>query len=113
MRKLLIALLFVPTMAQAEFWTGNKLYERLSSTEVTDRIMGMGYVMGVYDVAVHALFCPPGSETSITAGQVRDMAFNWLGNNPHRRNESAEKLVTEAFRQAWPCRNRGGGGTRL
>ena len=92
MRKLLIALLFVPTIAQAEFWTGNKLYERLSSTEVTDRIMGMGYVMGVYDVAVHALFCPPGSETNITAGQVRDMAFNWLGNNPHRRNESAEKL---------------------
>ena len=113
MRKLLAALLFVPAMAQAEFWTGNKLYERLSSTDTTDRIMGMGYVMCVYDVAVHVLFCPPGSETSITAGQVRDMTFNWLGNNPHRRNESAEKLVTEAFRQAWPCRNRGGGGTRL
>ena len=113
MRKLLVTLLFVPAMAQAEFWTGNRLYEKMSSTEVTDRVQALGYVMGVYDVAVYALFCPPGSETNITAGQVRDMAFNWLGNNPHRRNESAEKLVTEVFRQVWPCRNRGGGGTRL
>jgi hypothetical protein len=111
MKKLLIALLMVPAMAHAEFWTGNKLYERLTSAETTDRIQAMGYVMGVYDVAVHALFCPPGSETNITVGQIRDMASNWLANNPHRRSESAEKLVIEAFRQVWPCRNRGG--TRL
>lgn len=110
MRKLLVALLMLPAMAHAEFWTGNKLYERLTSSDMTDRIQAMGYVMGVYDVAVHALFCP-GSETNITVGQVRDMAMNWLANNPHRRNESAEKLVTEAFKQVWPCRNRGG--TRL
>ena len=41
MKNLLIALLFVPAMAQAEFWTGNKLYERLTSTEMTDRIQAM------------------------------------------------------------------------
>ena len=105
MRKLLAVLLFVPAMAHAEFWTGNKLYERLTSSDVTDRVQAMGYVMGVYDVAVHALFCP-GPEGNITVGQIQDMAKNWLANNPHRRNESAEKLVTEAFRQVWPCRNR-------
>ena len=110
MKKLLAALLFVPALAHAEFWTGNKLYERLTSTDMTDRIQAMGYVMGVYDVTVHALFCP-GNETNITVGQVQDMAKNWLANNPHRRNESAEKLVTEVFKQVWPCRNRGG--TRL
>ena len=110
MKKLLATLLFLPSMVCAEFWTGNKLYERLTSSDVTDRVQAMGYVMGVYDVAVHALFCP-GNETNITVGQVQDMARNWLANNPHRRNESAEKLVTEAFRQVWPCRNRGG--TRL
>ena len=110
MKKLLATLLFLPSMVCAEFWTGNKLYERLTSSDVTDRVQAMGYVMGVYDVAVHALFCP-GNETNITVGQVQDMARNWLANNAHRRNESAEKLVTEAFRQVWPCRNRGG--TRL
>ena len=106
MKKWLVCLLFVPAMAHAEFWTGNNLYDRLTSSEAGERIQALGYVMGVYDVAVHVLFCPPGSETSITAGQIRDMTFNWLGNNPHRRNESAEKLVIEAYRQAWPCRNR-------
>lgn len=110
MKKLITILLFAPAMAHAEFWTGNRLYERLTSNEVIERSQSLGYVMGVYDVAVHVIFCP-GSETNITAGQIRDMVTNWLGNNPHRRNESAEKLVTEAFRQVWPCRNRGG--TRL
>lgn len=104
MKKFFVALLFVPAMAHAEFWTGNKLYERLGSSEVIERSQGLGYVMGVYDVAVHALFCP--IEGNITAGQIRDMVFNWLGNNPHRRHESAEKLVTEVFKQVWPCRNR-------
>jgi len=111
MKKWLVCLLFVPAMARAEFWTGNNLYDRLTSSEAGERIQALGYVMGVYDVAVHLFFCPPGSETTITAGQIRDMARNWLANNPHRRNESAEKLVTEVFKQVWPCRNRGG--TRL
>ena len=106
MRKLLVTLLFIPVTANAEFWTGNRLYERLTSTDVSERVQALGYVMGVYDVAVHVLFCPPGSETNITAGQIRDMSTNWLANNPHRRNESAEKLVTEALRQVWPCKNR-------
>ena len=113
MRKLILVLgmALCATTVRAEFWTGNKLYERLTSTDMSDRIQAMGYVMGVYDVAVHALFCP-GSESNITVGQVQDMAKNWLANNPHRRNESAEKLVIDAFKQVWPCRNRGGG-TRL
>ena len=110
MRKLIVALLFVPAMAHAEFWTGNKLYEKLNSTEVIERTQSLGYIMGVYDVGVHALFCP-GNETQITAGQIRDMVFNWLANSPHRRHESAEKLVIDVFKQIWPCRNRGG--TRL
>lgn len=113
MKKLLIALLFVPALAHAEFWTGNKLYERLTSTDMTDRIQAMGYVMGVYDVYVDVTFCP-GDQRQITVGQVRDMATAWLASNPNQRNRSAEVLVNEAFKQAWPCQNRSGrGGTRL
>ena len=107
MKKLLVALLMIPAMAHAEFWTGNRLYERLTSNEVIDRTQALGYVMGVYDVAVHAMFCP-GNESNISAGQVRDMTLNWLANNPHRRNESAEKLVIEGFKQVWPCVNNRG-----
>jgi hypothetical protein len=110
MKKLLVALLMVPAMAHAEFWTGNKLYERLTSHETTDRIQAMGYVMGVFDVYVNVTFCP-GDQTSITVGQIRDMATAWLASNPAQRSKTAESLVNEAFKQAWPCRNRGG--TRL
>ena len=105
MKKLLAALLFVPLMAQAEFWSGNDLYNKLSSNEFMERTQGIGYIMGVYDVAVHVHFCPA-SEKSITVGQLRDMMFNWLQQNPARRHELAEKLVLDVFRQTWPCANR-------
>ena len=113
MRKLLVALLMLPALARAEFWTGNDLFNRMSSTDVIERVQAVGYVMGAYDVGVNLFFCPA-TQTGITAGQLRDMMFNWLSVNAHRRNESAEKLINEVFARNWPCRNRGsGGGTRL
>lgn len=105
MKKLLAALLFVPAMAHAEFWSGNDLYNKLGSNEYMDKTQGIGYIMGVYDVAIHVYFCPR-TEQGITVGQIRDMVFNYLYQNPSRRNELAEKLVLEVFRQTWPCANR-------
>lgn len=112
MKKLLVALLMVPAMAYAEFWTGNNLYDRMTSSEVTERIQALGYVMGVFDVYVNITFCP-GSQSGITAGQIRDMAVAWLGANPTQRNRNAEVLLNEIFKQAWPCKNRNNNGTRL
>lgn len=102
MRKALAGLLLVPSIACAEFWTGNDFYLKATSTSPMDNVHAMGYAIGVYDVAVHVTFCP-GTERGITVGQITDMAKNWLANNPHRRNESAEKLLRESFKQAWPC----------
>ena len=114
MKKWLACLLFVPAMARAEFWTGNNLHDRLTSSDVSERIQALGYVMGVFDVYVNVTFCP-GNQTGITAGQIRDMAAAWLAANPTQRNRNAEALVNEAFKQAWPCRNRNNNnnGTRL
>jgi len=112
MKKWLVCLLFVPAMARAEFWTGNNLHDRLTSSEVSERIQALGYVMGVFDVYVNVTFCP-GNQTGITAGQIRDMAAAWLAANPTQRNRNAEALVNEAFKQAWPCKNRNNNGTRL
>ena len=105
MKKFIVALLMVPAMAHAEFWTGNDLYNKLSSNEYMDKTQGIGYIQGVYDVGVRLYFCPI-SERSITAGQIRDMMFNWLYQNPQRRHETAYSLVLEVFRQTWPCANR-------
>lgn len=110
MRKLLVAFLFVPSMASAEFWTGNNLYDRLTSSDVIERVQALGYVMGVYDVYVHVTFCP-NNQNSITAGQIRDMAAGWLSSNAATRNRNAEAILNDMFKQAWPCRNRNSKGS--
>lgn len=108
MKKFLAVLFFTPIMAHADFWHGNDLYNRLNSSDAMERVQGMGYVMGIYDVGVNALFCPR-TEQGITAGQIKDMVFNWLTYNPGRRNEPAERLVLDMFKQTWPCSNRNNG----
>lgn len=108
MRKLLATLLFVPAMAQAEFLTGNELYQKLSSTSVVDKMYALGYVVGVYDVNVHITICPR-VENVITAGQVQDIVLQYLTINPGQRHRNAEILVRDALRQVWPCANRNNG----
>lgn len=111
MKKTIAALLMVPCVASAEFWTGNNFHSKVTSSDAFDRIQAYGYATGVYDVGVYVWFCPL-SERGITIGQVSDIAKNWLENNAHRRNESAEKLLREAYGQVWPCpkNNKGGKG---
>lgn len=108
MKKFLVALLMVPSMASAEFLSGNDLYTRMTGSEIGWRMYALGYVVGVYDVGVHIHFCPA-SETGITAGQVRDIAEQFLAANPGLRDKNAYMLVRESFRQVWPCPNRGRG----
>ena len=105
MKKLLAALLFVPAMAHAEFWTGNDLYGKLQSVEVYDRMHGLGYVMGTYDAQVHVYYCPK-SENLLNAGQLRDIVFQYLSTNPGQRHRPAYALIMESFRALWPCPNR-------
>jgi hypothetical protein len=105
MKKWLVYLLFVPTMARAEFWTGNDVFQKQSSTEVMERMQALGYIMGIYDAYVHVHFCPK-SESGITAGQVNDIVRQYLVLNPARRNQQGYTLVREAFAQVWPCANR-------
>jgi hypothetical protein len=105
MKKIIAVLLCVPAIVYADFWSGNTLYTRQTSTDVMDRVQSFGYVMGVYDVGVNLVFCP-GNESNITVGQINDMVKNWLANNPQHRNQPAERLVLDVFRQVWPCANR-------
>lgn len=108
MKKLLVAMLMIPAMARAEFWTGNDLYAKLNSVEAFDRINGLGYVMGVYDAQVHVVFCPP-TEQGMNAGQVKDMVLQYLAANPSQRHRQGYALVAESFRSVWPCANRNPG----
>jgi len=104
MKKLLVALLFVPIMARAEFFSGNDLL-RLLNGNTSDQIQSLGYIQGVFDVYVRATICPP---ANITAGQLQDMIKNYLTNSPATRHKTAESLINEALKGVWPCSSRGG-----
>ena len=109
MKKLIVGLLFVPCMASAEFLTGNDLLSRMNSDEVVQRMFALGYVAGVSDAQQHVFSCPP---SGVTNGQVRDVAKSYIEANPGIRHKTADMLVTDALKQAWPCANNRGG-TRL
>jgi hypothetical protein len=110
MKKLLVALLMVPTMAHAEFFTGNRLLEKLNSTEFGERMQALGYVQGVFDAGQYIKHCAP-DNAGVTAGQAQDIVRNYLNQNPATRNFSADLLITDALKKIWPCasQNKGRG----
>ena len=71
MKMLLVALLMVPSMAHAEFVSGNDLLSRLKSSEYMDKMYGLGYVLGVFDAGQHIRHCAPNGN-GINAGQMND-----------------------------------------
>lgn len=110
MKKLIAILLCVPCMASAEFLNGNQLYQRMTSNDTGDKFYALGYVVGAYDMGVHVFFCPK-TESGITAGQIFDIAKNYMAENPGLRQQSADRMVRDALKRVWPCPNQSG--TRL
>jgi hypothetical protein len=104
MKKLIAMLLFVPAMAQAEFFSGNDLLNKMNG-DAYERMQAIGFVQGVFDVYVSVTFCPP---SNVTAGQIRDMIKNYLTNSPATRHKTAESLINEALKGVWPCQNNRG-----
>lgn len=102
MKKLvLVAALFI-TSAHAEFWDGNKLLERLNSSSTFNQATALGYIMGVSDTMQGANHCPP---ENVTAGQMQDMVTNYLNNVPAQRHKTADTIVLQVLRGAFPCTN--------
>jgi len=91
--------------AHAQFKTGNKLYEQITSSSQMDQMNAIGYVTGVADTLQLALVCAP---ASINAGQLLDMTKQYLERVPARRHLAADSLILEVLRAAWPCKERGG-----
>lgn len=115
MKKLMLVLCVTlyATVARAEFETGNTLYAKMMDQSSGERMYVMGYVTGVFDAHQHINHCPPDG-VNLTIGQITDIARQHLQQNPAIRHRTADVLIRDAFRNLWPCQNRGGGGgTRL
>lgn len=98
----LASILLAAFAARAEFWDGNQLLDRLASTSNHQRMLALGYIMGVSDTMQGANHCPP---ENVTAGQLQDMVTNYLNNVPAQRHKTADTIVLQVLRGAFPCTN--------
>lgn len=103
MRKWIAVVLLLPAMARAEFFTGNQLLDRLQGS-ISDQIQALGYIQGVFDTMQGVVICAP---NTINAGQVNDMIKNYLINSPAIRHNTADRIIGQALKGAWPCQDRG------
>jgi hypothetical protein len=107
MKKYIAVLLMVPTMAMAEFYSGNILLSKMRSGNAVDKSLALGYVLGVYDSFLNINHCPP---PNVTAGQIHDMVQQALVEIPSIRNNTADVIVQGVLAAEWPCASRGGRG---
>jgi hypothetical protein len=105
MKKILAGLLMVPTMASAEFISGNELLSNLKG-DTDERMFAIGYIAGVADFLDGMTVCSP---TGVTLGQIRDLIRDYLEKNPDKRHYSADSLIRNKLERMWPCQQRGKG----
>lgn len=101
MKKLIVtAVLLSTTLAQAEFWNGNKLLDRLDSEDGAERINAYGYLAGVADGRDGTNFCIP---TQVQLKQIIEMVQNMLRAEPGIRHRPAADLITDRLHDQWAC----------
>lgn len=101
MKKLFLTLAFLAGSAQAQFWSGNDLHDRMNGTDV-EKVAALGFIIGVHD-SNKGTVCVPAQATT---GQIRDSFAQWMNANPEVRHFSAGSLVLYMLRERWPCRNK-------
>lgn len=91
----------LPLPASGSFFDGNRIYDACSEP---DDLMCIAYVIGLKDgveaVDGGKVFCIP----RISGGQVRDIFFNYLRDNPSIRHHPASVLFLMAMAKHYKCR---------
>jgi hypothetical protein len=103
MKKLIAITALMCGTAHAEFLTGNDLLTKFNGSDI-QQMVGLGYVMGVFDATMDATHCPP---ANVTAGQVQDVVKNHLTATPATRHYVADVQVRYILSQTWPCKKKG------
>lgn len=101
-KRLFLTAALVCGPAQAQFFSGNELYERIREGKISQV---MFYVAGVHDANDKVLFCSP---SDVTLGQALDVVRRYLESRPEQRHLSADFLASQAMRAVWPCRKGSG-----
>lgn len=104
MKRLLVAsLLAVSSVANATYYTGNELFNKLTSKDTIDKMFALGYIAGVHDAMEGVAVCAP---QGVTLGQLNDVVLRKLRAIPEHRHNSADSLIFAALSEAFPCKNK-------
>lgn len=109
---LVLALMFAPFSARADFVTGQSLHEWLVEADAPHASatreqlwtsgLAYGYVESVTDGPARGKkFCPT---NGITGGQMVAVVAKYLTAHPERWNYNANSLVIDSLREAFPCK---------
>lgn len=105
MKKLLITVTLCSIFsAQAEYYDGEMLYQRLNGDR-GDQLAGLGYVAGVIGVVnlpKGGIVCIPTNR--VTLGQAAAVVQAGFERNPKLRGETGFAAVTLSLREVWPCK---------
>lgn len=100
-----VSLLLLSTaQANAEFFTGAELLQRLSSPEMSDKDSAFGYIAGAHDAHRGTVHCTP---DGVTLGQVVFKVKKHLEEAVNVRHYSADAHVAYVLKNEWPCKKKG------
>lgn len=100
MKKLLLALAFMGSVAQASVYeTGNTLLREIEDTNF-GKMYVLGYVVGAADAYGGNVLCIP---PTVTKGQLLDVVHQFLRAKPQHRDLAADVLVLFALSEHWAC----------
>lgn len=115
-----LLVLLLPNSAIGDYENGNWLFNKCAARDVVDELQCMTYIAGVHDgffagvvstISRHEIlegkirrpaFC---KYDGVTQGQLKDVAFKYLRDNPADRQWPAAFLLLKAFSAAFPCPN--------
>lgn len=104
MKKVLVGLMLVCGVAQAEYTNGNALLDRMSSSDAVDKMYALGYIVGVADTHENVNLCV---QNTVTKGQLYDVVHQFLRSKPQLRDLPADVLVLLALGEHWRCPQKG------
>ena len=97
----LIALLFSLNGYASTFMyqNGNELLKKINSSNVSEKLLGTGYIIGVIDAKLFKC-----DWTNIQLEQLVDSVKKYLENNPNLRHFNAASIVENVLRKDYNCR---------